>query len=376
MVNRKRVLLLIPHLGGGGAEHVMTLLAQGLRQEKYEVHLGLVQQDAADDDAVPPWVAIHALGARRARAGAFPLLRLVWRLRPDVIVSGAVEVSFLVLLLRPFFPRGTCVLVRQNATASATLASGQLPRSARLLFRLLLRRSDRIICQSVAMARDLTQEIGVAEDQISVLPNPVDFKAIRAALDGPSMWSGAGPHLLAVGRLSREKGFDLLLEAFVEVRRRFPGADAIIAGAGREEEALKLQCRRLGLEDAVRFAGHVDNPYAYFPGATLFVLSSRHEGMPNALLEAAAAGLPLVATPASGGVVDLLRGRRGAWVTPEVSADALARSLIEALEAIRPGERIAQAFFPSFAPEAMQERDRDESALERPCTAPTKGNPF
>ncbi|MGA2568881.1 MAG: glycosyltransferase [Terracidiphilus sp.] len=345
-------MLLIPHLGGGGAEHVMTLLARGLSQEKYEVHLGLVQQGEADRSEVAPWVALHALGAGRARAGALPLLRLVWRLRPDVIVSGAVEVSFLALLLRPFFPPRTCVLVRQNATVSATLASGRLPRLTRALYRVLFRRSDRVICQSVAMAQDLTREIGIAEEQIAVLPNPVDVEAIRATQGGPSQWSGAGPHLLAVGRLSREKGFDLLLEAMVEVRRRFPDADAIIVGAGREEATLKALRRSLGLENAVRFAGRVDNPYVFFPGATLFVLPSRHEGMPNALLEAAAAGLPLAATPASGGVVDLLRGRRGAWLAPETSAEALGKTAIAALEAIGPGEQIAQEFFPRSAPEA------------------------
>ncbi|MGP8188158.1 MAG: glycosyltransferase [Terracidiphilus sp.] len=366
LVERKRVLLLIPHLGGGGAEHVMTLLAQGLKREKYEVHLGLVQQGEAAEGAVGPQVTIHALGTRRARAGAYPLLRLVWCLRPEVIVSGAVEVSFLALLLRPFFPPKTCLLVRQNATVSSTIASGELPRWSRLLYRALFRRSDRVICQSVAMARDLTQAIGIAEEQIAVLPNPVDVEAIRAAQNGPSVWSGAGPHLLAMGRLSREKGFDLLLEAMVAVRERFADADLILAGAGREAAALKLLCGELGLENAVRFAGRVENPYALFPGATLFVLSSRHEGMPNALLEAAAAGLPLVATPASGGVVDLLRDRRGAWLVPEISAEALGETLIAALEAIRPGERIVQPFFSALKPEPVQSRARNESVPERP----------
>ena len=65
------------------------------------------------------------LDARRARAGALPLLRLVWRLRPDVILSGAAEVSFLALLLRPLFPPRTRVLVRQNGTVSSALASRQ-----------------------------------------------------------------------------------------------------------------------------------------------------------------------------------------------------------------------------------------------------------
>jgi glycosyltransferase involved in cell wall biosynthesis len=347
---RVRILLLIPRLGYGGAQHVMALLAREASREKYDIHLGLVAAARPDPAALPPWVTVHALGAGRTRAGAFALLHLVRRLRPQVILSGAAEVSFLVLLLRPFFPPGTTILVRQNSTVSSALAFGRVPRYTRWLYRLLYRRADRVVCQSHAMAEDLTQELHLGKERIAVLPNPVDVKAIRAAMDGPSARIGPGPHLLAVGRLEPEKGFDLLLRALAAVRERFPGADLIIAGQGREEAALKDLCRSLYLETAVSFVGYVDPVYAFFPGTTLFVLSSRYEGMPNSLLEAAAAGLPLVATPASAGLVDLLRDQPGAWLAPEVSADTLAMTIIAALEAIHPGERFSHAFFPSITP--------------------------
>ena len=344
MALRTKILLLIPHLGGGGAEQVIALLMRGLPQDKYEVHVGLVTAADAGATAVPPWVTLHALGAGRARAKAFPLLRLVWRLRPRIILSGAAHVNFIALLLRPFFPPKTCVLVRQNATVSSVLASGGVPGYTRWLYRLLYGWADGVICQSRPMAQDLAREAGIGGERIAVLPNPVDLKGIRAAQNSPSMWSGNGPHLLAVGRLEREKGFDLLLQAFAVVRRQFAGADLTIAGAGREDAALKALCGSLGLGDAVRFAGHIDNPYALFQGATLFVLPSRYEGMPNALLEAAAAGLPLVATQASGGVTDLLRGQPGAWLTPDISSEALAHTLVKALNAIKPGMRFHYAF--------------------------------
>jgi glycosyltransferase involved in cell wall biosynthesis len=199
------------------------------------------------------------------------------------------------------------------------------------------------------MAEDLARETGVRNEQIVVLPNPVDLEGILAARDAPSLWNGPGPHLLAVGRLSREKGFDLLIESLATLRKRFPVADLILVGSGHEETALKALCRSLELENAVRFAEQVDPPYVFFQGATLFVLPSRYEGMPNALLEAAAAGLPLVSTPASGGVVDLLTGRPGAWLATEVSAGALTNALEKALEDLQPGARFRHGFFPSTA---------------------------
>ena len=344
--SRPRILLLIPHLGGGGAEQVTALLAKNLSREKYELHLGVVTQAVACPEALTPGVTIHPLGARRVRYGAFRLLRLVRRLKPDVILSGIAHLNFLVLFLRPFFPPETRVLVRQNGSLSV---SAGVPGTTRLLYRLLYPHADRVICQTRAMAEELVIELRVAQERLAVLSNPVDVEAIRAtAEDSPSLWTGPGPHLLAVGRLSQEKGFDLLLQAFSAVRMRFPHADLVIAGTGSEEAALKAQCRELGIEAAVRFAGHVDHPAVYFPGATLFVLSSRHEGLPNALLEAAAGGLPLVALPASGGLVELLCDRPGAWLAPEISSTALAASLLAALAVLRPGERFAHAFIEEF----------------------------
>jgi glycosyltransferase involved in cell wall biosynthesis len=324
----------------------MALVAKGLSRDKFDVHLALVRSGDPGPGAFPDWITVHPLGAARARTAALRLLRLVWQLQPAVIFSGAPEISFVALFLRPFFPPGTRVLVRQNSTVSAVLARGDVPWYTRLLYRLLYPLAECVICQSRAMAEDLARETGIPVQRIAVLPNPIDLEGILAARDAPREWVGRGPHLLAAGRLAPEKGFDLLVEALAKVRRRFPETDLTIAGSGSEKTALKALAQEAGLEDAFRIAESLTTPYAFFPGATLFVLSSRYEGMPNALLEAAAAGLPLVATPASGGVVDLLRGRKGAWLATEVSSDALAEALIEALESLGSGERFHHGFIP------------------------------
>ena len=350
-----RVLVIVPHLGGGGAERVAALVAGGLSKEKYEVHLVLAAQANRAIESLPPAVAVHTLGARRVRSAAIPLVRLVRRIRPDVILSGAAHLNFLVLLLRPLFPRKTRVLVRQDATVSSVLAFGSLPWYTSLLYRSLYCRADQVICPSRAMADDLARELRLGKERIAVLANPVDLEALRATgretNEAQASWIGPGPHLLAVGRLAREKGFDLLLEALVTVREQFPRADMIIAGAGPEEEALKAQCRLLGLEGVVRLPGYVQRPYIFYAGASLFVLSSRYEGMPNALLEAAAGGLPIVATPASGGIVDMLRNRQKSWLTPEITTASLASTLLKSLEELNAGQRFHRAFPPAGAPE-------------------------
>lgn len=349
MNQRPRVLLLIPHLGGGGAERVTALLACGLSTEKYELHLGLLTQTAVDAAGLPPGVALHALGARRVRGAAFRLIRLVRQVKPDVILSGMFHLNFLVLLLRPVFPRKSCILVRQNGAVSSSLAFDGLPPFTRLFYKILYRHADRVICQSRAMAADLMRELGLGERNLVVLPNPVDVEGIRDSIKKePARWNGPCLHLFAVGRLAKEKGFDLLLRALALVRARIPGVTLVIAGAGPEEAALRKESCELGLRGAVEFAGPVDHPFRNFPNATLFVLSSRHEALPNALLEAAAAGLPIVAVPSSQGIVDLLSRQPGVWLAREISAPALAAALLTAIEALRPGERFAHHFVEEF----------------------------
>ncbi|HME57175.1 MAG TPA: glycosyltransferase, partial [Terracidiphilus sp.] len=275
------------------------------------------------------------------QAGAGPHLLAVGRL--------VREKGYDLLLLRPFYPRGTRVLVRQNGTISSILAFGGVPWYTRLLYQLLYRRADGIICQTQSMAEDLAQELEIPQNRLTVLPNPVDVEEIRSFLSlNPAPQAGAGPHLLAVGRLVREKGYDLLLLAFASVRIEFPDASLLIAGDGQEEAALKAECHALGLDTAVRFAGHIDRPWTLYPAATLFVLPSRHEGLPNALLEAAAAGLPIVALPAYGGVAELLSNQPGVWLATEVSAGALTDSLLAALHALTPGKRFAHSFVETY----------------------------
>lgn len=359
MGTRPKILLVIPHLGGGGAERVVAHLAGGLNPERFDVHLGLVTQRDAAGFALPVRVTVHGIGARRVRGGWWGLLRLVWRLKPDVILSGMAHLNMLLLMLRPLFPRKTRVLVRQNGCTFAGDSTSA--------YRKFYPKADAVVCQTAAMAADLGRLAGLSRN-LRVLPNPVDLKGIRAtASSGLSLWSGPGPHLLAVGRLVPEKGFDLLLQAFVQVRKRFPSADLTIVGEGRERRALEMQAWLLGVRSAVRLVGQVEQPAAWFRDATAFVLSSRQDALPNAVLEAAAAGLPIVATAASVGLLDLLRGDPGVWLAKDISADAIAAAVGGALEELKPGRRFPHRWVDGFSKEralAAYEACIDESLAE------------
>jgi glycosyltransferase involved in cell wall biosynthesis len=347
---RAKVLLLIPHLGGGGAERVIATLARCLSPEKYEVHLGLVTQSAPEMQNFPELNSVYALGARRVRYGAWKILRLVWLERPAVILSGMAHLNVLVLALRPLFSSRTRVVIRQNGAIAATLAVWGNSPFLRRIYSATYKRADMVICQTHQMAEELHSTLGIDRAKLVVLPNPVDVAAIRVSADAETteIPTSSGLRLLAVSRLAPEKGVDLLLEAFAGVLRRFPSADLRIAGDGSCRPALERQCKHLGIEQRVKFLGNVAEPASLFRCATLFVLSSREEAMPNALLEAAAAGLPIVATPASPGLAAVLNGQPGTWLVREISAKAVEATLCDALSSIHAGQRFRHVWIEPF----------------------------
>jgi len=199
------------------------------------------------------------------------------------------------------------------------------------------------------MSDELRSVLGIDPGRLVVLPNPVDISGIRASIaQDDTTRQLPGPVLLTVGRLAPEKGLDLLLQAFARIKGKFPSAALRLAGTGPCESALKAQCSVLGISDCVQFVGQVASPAHLSGGYAAFVLASRHEGLPNALLEAAAAGLPIVATPASRGLADLLRDRPGVWLASDVSAEGLEQALLEALTTLGPGERFHHAWIDAF----------------------------
>jgi glycosyltransferase involved in cell wall biosynthesis len=156
-----------------------------------------------------------------------------------------------------------------------------------------------------------------------VVRNGVDLAAVRAA----EPEQRARRYLLGIGRLVPQKGFDVLIAAFAQVAAEHPDLDLLIAGEGTERDALAAQIRSAGLQRRVELIGGVPAPQAFrlFRGATGFVLPSRHEPQGIVVIEAMAAGAPVVATRV-GGVPETVRDGVNGLLT-DVDAVAMAASL-------------------------------------------------
>lgn len=345
----KTVLLAAPHLDFGGSAQVLRLLARGLSRQRFDLHLVLTSPTNADRAITIEGLQIHSLQAGRVRRSLPKLAALTRRIQPDVLFSTMAHLNLAILFMRQLIPAKTAIVVRQNSMLAPCFEAGDYSCREEILFRWLYPRADRIVCQSAAMAKEMTEFARLREERIAVLPNPIDEGSIRtAASQRVYAWNGPGPHLVAMGRLSQEKGFDLLLTTIALLRNHFPNLELAIAGQGSLEGELRAQCMSLGLNGAVRFCGQLENPFPLLASATAFVLSSRRDAMPNALLEAASLGLPIVATPASSGLEQLLAHRPGVWLAQQASCAALSASLLAALEALPAGQRYEHDFLKEF----------------------------
>ncbi len=332
-------MFLIPTLSGGGAERVTVTLLEHLDRSRFESHLALVDAVGPLLKELPADIPLHDLKAGRVRR-AFPgIVRLARKLRPQVVHSAMVELNLATVLLRPFFPPAVRVLIREDTSPGALNAQGRKhPLIWNWLYRWLYPRADKIICVGDHVLDELADTFAIPRSKLVRIYNPVDLESARRLAEaGGNPYCGKGPHLVAAGRLAKEKAFDMLLDAMPMVRAASPDADLTILGDGPLKPDLLAQREALGLAGAVHMPGFQPNPYPHFKHADLFVLPSRWEGFGLVAIEALAVGTPVVATDCPGAVREILAGCPLAQLVPPSDPQALAEAVIAALESAQSG---------------------------------------
>ena len=326
---RKRILFLLPSLTGGGAERVFTTLLRHLDRTRFEPHLALLQAQGAYMDDIPKDVPIHDLKVSRVRYALPKILRLIWKLRPQTILATMGHLNIALVSVSHFFPRNTRLLVREAAMPSEVFKRRKGLKLWQRLYRKLYKHANKVVCPSDAVAKDLKENFGVLREKLVRIYNPVDVERVRQmASEGDCPYDAAGPHLITVGRLSWEKGLDLLIDAMPAVLERFPKAQLFILGEGPLEAELKEQVQNLGLKEKVAFLGFQANPWLYLKHANAFILPSRYEGLPNVLLEALALGTPVVVSDCPGGIQEIRESVGNMAVVPPENPAALAEAII------------------------------------------------
>ena len=358
----KRVTLVIAHLGAGGAQRVAATAANALIELGIEVHLIKVFNDPSDAYAVDPRVHRYSLGAplgapkRRERSSlrevfdsfasavrnseayqraltveAFrrPMSVIAFsvelqrraqglrsRLRmiaPDAVLSFLTQTNILTLIAARGLPIRVVISERNDP------AKQHHNLRVVLLRNLLYRRSDVVTANSTGAIESLASI--VPREKLALLPNPLNISNLGAAV------SFAAPTFITVTRLVAQKGIDVLLKAAAIVFAKLPAWRLAIIGDGPLGDELQSLARDLGIASRVDWLGYCDDPIPYLRAAKFFVLTSRFEGSPNALIEAMACGLASVVSDASPGPLELI-GEDAGLIVPVENDEATAAAMM------------------------------------------------
>ncbi|NQV81973.1 MAG: glycosyltransferase [Alphaproteobacteria bacterium] len=308
------IALVISDMGDGGAQRVLVQLAEHWHGQGRRVVV-VTQSDPADDFfTLPEGVGrITAGGLGASKNFVSRVVRNVWRL---VLLRRALKKAAAPVIV-VFVGRTILHTILANIGLPSQIVASERndPAIQRLgypwdtLRKFLYRRARLVTANSEGAIRYL--RTFVPEEKLALVRNPVKLPALSAEANREEVF-------LAVGRLIHKKGYDVLLAAFAVFAARIPSWRLWIVGRGELEASLKERCIEMGIADRVQWFGLVNDPGPYYLSAGVMVMASRHEGMPNVLLEAMAHGLPVIVTDSSPGPLELVcDGENGRVVESE-----------------------------------------------------------
>ena len=340
-----RVLRIIARMNVGGPAHHVTLLSADLDAARYTTVL-LTGEPSADEGSFEHLAAARGVRVRRVPGlgpavrpvddlrALLALIRHVRRFRPDIVHTHTAKAGVLGrLAARLALGRRPIVVHTYHGHVLRGYFSPPVTAVYRALERWLARLSTRLVGVSAKTVDELVALDVAPRERFVVVPVGLDLSSFLAVQPDPAGLRAqldAGPRTLVVtftGRLVPIKRVDLLIAAVAAVRARGTDVRLVVVGDGELRGALEEQAAPLG--DAVRFLGFRDDLPALAAGTDLAALASDNEGTPVALIEAAAAGVPALATDV-GGTGDIVRHGETGMLVPPGDVDALATALQDA----------------------------------------------
>ena len=305
----KKIFFLMPQLGGGGAERVVSTLLRSLDKKKYSLNLLLIHNQGEFLKELPDHVNVIVLRASKSRYSIFEILQVLRKEKPDIVLSTIRGLSLLLMIIKPFLSRNTKVILREENTVSAALKETKFRKLWEIYYRKIFTKSDKIICQSKYMVEDLNSNFNVPLDKMIQIYNPVDFKYIKSKLNdsvNPFENNIRKKNVVVIGRFAYQKGLDLLIDSINSYKEKLSDVTIWLVGDGELKQEYIQKINNYNIQDLIKLPGKTNNPFAWMKYADLFLLVSRYEGLPNVLIEAAVCEVNTIVTNHPGGTSEIM----------------------------------------------------------------------
>lgn len=329
-----KILFFIPTLSGGGSEKVTLQLLQHIGKRKFSPSLVLFEKKGQYMEALPSSIPIFELKKRKHKKALpwivmFRLKKLIKKEKPDVFVSLMCYTNTLALIVKIMGRVQPKIIISERT--STYIYEGRFINFLRsLAIRFLYPKADKIVFPSRDMADKIMKSYGVEKQKVNIIPNPVDIATItersQEIIEDP-VYQAKNNIIIAIGRLSKEKGFLYLIKAIALLSKQGINCELVILGDGAEKISLQNLSKDLRVEERVHFLGFQSNPYKYLAHSKIFVLSSLYEGFPNVLLEAMALGVPSIATRCPTGPEEIITDEVNGLLIPPADEKALAHAI-------------------------------------------------
>lgn len=328
----KRIAIFLPSLRGGGVERAMSNLARGFVKQGILVDMLLSKAEGPYLYHLPKEIRIIDLGTKRVLACLPKVVRYLYNEKPYSMISAMNHTNIVALWAKLLAGAPTRIIVSVHSTLGMTSSNASSLRERIMPFMIKMHYpwADAIIAVSHGVAEDLIRATGLPRKKVRVIYNPVIMPEMQSMAekspDHPWFASGQPPVILSVGRLTSAKDYAALIRAFAIVHEEIP-VRLMILGEGQERSKLEFLIHQLRLEQDVSLPGFVENPYQYIRRASVFVLSSRWEGLPTVLIEALALGTPIVSTNCPSGPSEILENGRFGKLVPTGNISKLADAI-------------------------------------------------
>ncbi|MBC3767648.1 glycosyltransferase [Neptunicella marina] len=244
----------------------------------------------------------------------------------NVLISATETANMLALCCSLAFPELKVIYTRHCAL---DVSDQKLPPwLIKGLYNLYSLSNQSIVTVSRHLQGELSSIIKVGKSSVRFIPNAVVSDRVKQLANSNTDDFQSERYFCAVGRLVEQKGFDLLIRAYAIAKQRNPELPIlVIVGIGIAREQLQQLAAQLDVGEQVIFTGFTDNPYYIINGAVAFILSSRHEGMPTALIEAMYLNTPVIAFDCPTGPAELIRNGENGFLVPYMDVDAMAQAI-------------------------------------------------